>query len=477
MIDGSSKEYLWSLENTPKHPRRFVKSLVKATFRDAKGYIEGLKGSDIEKFLDKYWEYQKTVKQNKKEDIRGNFKTVWSRTCDSFKELLESPLFQNMDAKDLSDDALHTIQSMIKGMNNLQHKAEQLISKSSQMDEEKETSGVSTPNEDDTGSNLSDEKMDTSEETKQVAEETKQVTEETETKMKDEEKDKSSPPQDDSLIKIKVVTEDVASLKTRIQDLAEKAQKLDYSALFAQEGGEKVVEDLQKKCLSYAESLMNDLLKLDSISSSPESRILRKEQVKNIQSMMEEVDSLKAKLHDLLKQLKEEKKKKEMEEQSKQEQLKQEQTKQATQETNLDMYSPSEYKEVEAKAQENESNKRQIYLQTRESRLKEKWKQLKLDPEFQIDEHKDAYIIQGYIPGMKKEDIKLQFSKGSHSLTVEGVRIPTPAEEEQLRTQVRRQWQQDPFLRSKFNQLTPEDEDIVSIEKFFSFFSSTKTSC
>lgn len=481
MIDGSAREYLWSLETKPKHPRRFIKALVKATFRDAHGYIEGLKGTDIDKFLEKFWEYQQSVEQSKKNDVRGNFKRSWDTTCDILKELLGSGLFQS-ESKDLSDENTSLIQNMMKGMHHLQLRAEQLLIKQNRMEEEQQSSGVATPIEDETISEVSQEEKMETEEPKQtvppVQQEEQQQTQETSEQkpINDEEKDvpPPTPKTDESLVKIKVVTEDVANLKTRIQDLTENANKLEYSQLSTVEGGEKIVEDLQRKCLAYTEGLMTDLLKLDSITSSPESRILRKEQVKNIQSMLDEVDLIKSKLHDMSKQLKEERKKKELEEQAKKEEEKKEeqsipppsspqQTVPTPSSPQLPTPTPSSPEEEESKAQQTEDLKRQIYLQTRESRLKDKWQQLKLEPNFQVNEGKDAYVIQGYIPGMNEEDIKLKFSRDRHSLTVEGVRVPSPTEEDLLRQQLRRQIKQDPFLRTKINQLSQEDEDMLAL--------------
>lgn len=71
---------------------------------------------------------------------------------------------------------------------------------------------------------------------------------------------------------------------------------------------------------------------------------------------------------------------------------------------------------------------------------------------------------------MNQEDIKLKFSRDRHSLTIEGVRLPTSAEEEQLRQQLRRQLQQDTFLRSKLNQLSAEDEDMLVLRAGFGRF-------
>lgn len=62
---------------------------------------------------------------------------------------------------------------------------------------------------------------------------------------------------------------------------------------------------------------------------------------------------------------------------------------------------------------------------------------------------------------MKKENIKINLSPDQHHLTVEGVREPTPEEEEQMRTQLRARLQADMQLKSQLHQFTPEDEDML----------------
>mmetsp|Transcript_5907 Transcript_5907/g.7764 ORF Transcript_5907/g.7764 Transcript_5907/m.7764 type:complete len:1006 (-) Transcript_5907:86-3103(-) len=50
---GSSQEFLWEIDYQPKErPKEFLKGLVHATFRDAKGYVEGLTGEDIDEFIE-----------------------------------------------------------------------------------------------------------------------------------------------------------------------------------------------------------------------------------------------------------------------------------------------------------------------------------------------------------------------------------------------------------------------------------------
>jgi len=68
---------------------------------------------------------------------------------------------------------------------------------------------------------------------------------------------------------------------------------------------EKLLRDFKKKCLSYSEKLLKDLMSLDEIVNTPEARPLRKQQVQNIQQMMEDVDTLTSKLRGFLRHLQE----------------------------------------------------------------------------------------------------------------------------------------------------------------------------
>ena len=52
MVDGAAREYLWTVKTKPSEcPEKFVRDLVHATFKDGRGYVEGLSKEKIDKFI------------------------------------------------------------------------------------------------------------------------------------------------------------------------------------------------------------------------------------------------------------------------------------------------------------------------------------------------------------------------------------------------------------------------------------------
>jgi len=75
-----------------------------------------------------------------------------------------------------------------------------------------------------------------------------------------------------------------------------------------------------------------------------------------------------------------------------------------------------------------------------------------------VRETPDSYIIAGFIPGMDSRDISLEVPHNGHSLTVTGIRLPSPEEEKQLKQQIQYRLRNDPSFGQKIH---PEDEDLL----------------
>jgi len=82
---------------------------------------------------------------------------------------------------------------------------------------------------------------------------------------------------------------------------------------------------------------------------------------------------------------------------------------------------------------------------------------MKLKPKMEVDERSDGYLISSYIPGLNKEEIKLQFEPTNRTFTVEGIRIPNEKEEAAMRTHIRRN-----FIQT--GNYSPEDEDLLFLK-------------
>jgi len=250
---------------------------------------------------------------------------------------------------------------------------------------------------------------------------------------------------DKALLKIKIVAEGVDSLKKDIKSLHDCADKIEsIEQLNELPDARKTVEGLQKKCLSYSEKLLKDLMSLDEIVNTPEARPLRKQQVQNIQQMMEDVDTLTSKLRGFLRHLqeKEEEKKKADEE-----------IKKADEEIKK-----REESQEERKTQEKSNQKRKSLEMAQHKDLTEMWKKMKLKPKMDISESRDSYIISSYIPGMKKEDIEITMGKNKNTITISGIRLPTEQEIQTLKNNVSNKIQKDPFIHPA------EDKDTLLLK-------------
>jgi len=202
------------------------------------------------------------------------------------------------------------------------------------------------------------------------------------------------------------------------------------------------------------------------VGLSQQARPLKKEQVLNIQSMLEDVDAMKKKLMDLKHDIPEPKP------------AEPQQPMEATESPateNVEAVEPAEEPQQPTKATESpatakvdavepaatpmedeeaESGKRKMALvRPSESTLSKQWRAMKLKPRMQVTEHSDCFIISAYVPGMKAADLSIK--SGPDTITVEGVREPSPKEESAMRNQ----------LKDRYRALTGKEFDYVCLDE------------
>nr|WHU05692.1 small heat shock protein sHsp20.3 [Dinophyceae sp.] len=64
------------------------------------------------------------------------------------------------------------------------------------------------------------------------------------------------------------------------------------------------------------------------------------------------------------------------------------------------------------------------------------WQRVKLPVQFETEESRSGYTLEARIPGLLTENIFLKLGDDNSSLTVSGLRLPTPAQAEQLRKEL-----------------------------------------
>eukprot|EP01114_Cavostelium_apophysatum_P013772 TRINITY_DN3411_c0_g1_i7.p1 TRINITY_DN3411_c0_g1~~TRINITY_DN3411_c0_g1_i7.p1 ORF type:complete len:740 (+),score=249.18 TRINITY_DN3411_c0_g1_i7:190-2409(+) len=243
---------------------------------------------------------------------------------------------------------------------------------------------------------------------------------------------------DTSVLKIQVIAEEVDKVKPEIQSLLDTAGKLQEEELFENPEGLKIVQQLQKKCLAYAEGLMKDLLKLDEISATQEIRPMRKAQVSIIQKMIDEVDSVSKRLRGFAGVL-EQKEAERMQKESEAKKLEEER-----------IFEEKRKKREEDKKKK-EDLKKEKQQQQQESEQKEEeegeeedgtidWSHLKLKPKFEVSENARSYEIASFIPGMESKDIQVGLGKERDTIKIEGLRAPNQSELYQLNASVHRRF-------------------------------------
>lgn len=152
---------------------------------------------------------------------------------------------------------------------------------------------------------------------------------------------------------------------------------------------------------------------------------------------MADVDKLNERLQSFAKKLakeEEEEKARKKEEEEEQQRLKQQQQQQQQEQREL------EEEEEDVHPQHHIEERKRIPSPLQRRTLTERVRLLKLQPKFEVTETRDSYIIATYLPGMRDEDISIHrgVSGSARTLTIEGVRVPTPQEEQQIRQLIRK---------------------------------------
>ncbi|KAL6074879.1 hypothetical protein QOT17_003954 [Balamuthia mandrillaris] len=190
----------------------------------------------------------------------------------------------------------------------------------------------------------------------------------------------------------------------------------------------QVVEQLQRQCLGYSESLMKDLLSLDAlVGLSSEERPLRKEQVTKIQRLLQDVDALNSRLKALTQELKA----KEPPTPPPSSEADEEEPQLPKEQKGTEMREEDKAKGMEAEA----AAEREAMEELSSKGRKDRWAMMRLRPKFEVGEQRDSYVVAAYIPGMRKEDIAVSLSEDD-TITIKGCRIPTEKEEQNMRRQV-----------------------------------------
>jgi len=242
------------------------------------------------------------------------------------------------------------------------------------------------------------------------------------------------------------VVSHLAERKELIQDLKRISSKLEDEFVAEHHdllGMLATVSEAQKQARNLGEDLMEDLLKLDSLSNLvSEDRMTRKSAISVIESLLSTVDTAKVELVIFRKKLEA----KLSEKAQVPENTKVDKSSSASVSQNA---SPKRTSNRESTEEQNTPAKTVTKLRriaetprqtparcsSRENLLKvsavpgcEFWEQFELPVEFMPYEQRHAYVVEASVPELDIKDLKLRMSSDQSQLVVEGVRLPTSAQ-------------------------------------------------
>jgi HSP20 family molecular chaperone IbpA len=247
-------------------------------------------------------------------------------------------------------------------------------------------------------------------------------------------------------LKIKRVADDVEKIGVHVRNLHEIAESWHSTHGESEpETDERNIDALQRQTIAYSEALMRDLLTLDEIVGD-ELRPMRKHNVREVQSLLDDVDALRKRLVALHRDVKKRADAKRAE--------------RAAQEAEAAAAAAAAAKPAESSAtpvvtdeseqahtEEDPSSSdegssggappalEQPIKPASESPGSVPWKSLRLEPEFHVNEADDGAIeLVAYVPGLREKDIDIRLvDKGEQEqLEVAGLVLPTAAQAQQL---------------------------------------------
>eukprot|EP01097_Dermamoeba_algensis_P002722 TRINITY_DN2072_c0_g1_i1.p1 TRINITY_DN2072_c0_g1~~TRINITY_DN2072_c0_g1_i1.p1 ORF type:complete len:591 (+),score=226.60 TRINITY_DN2072_c0_g1_i1:392-2164(+) len=485
MMSGNANEFLWSIDYSPtEFPDNFVNDMVHHTLQDANGYVEDLTFEKVEQYVafiknylqeeNKILENGPKLKQFVKESLQELQEDVDKLTSLEVFETDKIPTEKSAALKKLLQELQDVKEEVLSLVSFDREEKEAKLKQEEKEREDQERLKAEQEREQKTKEEK--ERLEKEEQEKRAKEEQKQ---ETEVKEKTPQKEKKGSVDDltasQGLNKIKIVANDVDRIGSEFKVLKDNTEQLKFEELIANPRAASLLEDFKKKCTIYSATLMNDLLALDQVVGSQSTRKARKDQVNTIQAMLDEIDLVNNKLHDLAQQLHQQKEEKEKSEHSilqpkaqtkpqvaeaDTESFPQEQSTLQKQHHQQHHQQPQHTADSEVTGQLAPRAYHLGELRKKDRKttiLQDKWKQMKLKPKVDIQETKEAYILVSYIPGLKSEEIQISFSKVDQTLTIEGVRVPSIQEENAMKEKLKQ------LLQEQYGTTDIPEEDLETL--------------
>eukprot|EP00746_Dinoflagellata_sp_MGD_P161932 gnl/MRDRNA2_/MRDRNA2_89275_c0_seq1.p1 gnl/MRDRNA2_/MRDRNA2_89275_c0~~gnl/MRDRNA2_/MRDRNA2_89275_c0_seq1.p1 ORF type:complete len:394 (-),score=91.31 gnl/MRDRNA2_/MRDRNA2_89275_c0_seq1:224-1405(-) len=235
-----------------------------------------------------------------------------------------------------------------------------------------------------------------------------------------------------------VVIEHISERQSAMQDLQRIVSALEEQSL-TKEAVATVTAAL-KQARNLGEDLMEDMLSLDSLSNLfLEDRTARKKAISDIESLLSDVDTVKAQLSKFRSRLDTELAKPTVEADH-QPSFSESRTLTSHEVDSREMQEDSQ--EMKLVDKQRISYPEQSLFAVPQAPGRTTWEQQHLSLQFHAHEERQCYLIQANAPGLDVQDLKLQLNSDSSTLLVEGVCLPTAKQKAEMRRIVASQLQQ-----------------------------------
>jgi len=203
------------------------------------------------------------------------------------------------------------------------------------------------------------------------------------------------------------------------------------------------VEKLQQGFRDFGEDLMEGMLALDQLSGlADEDRQVRKDTLRGIQSLMDEIDGAKPRVVQLRRRLAAELERLKLQGEGEES-------------------PPEQPARQEAVGDASVPDAQHRVRQSEPPRPRVDWSRVRLPVEFSTSERGRAYILSSSIPGLQSDSIRLARKEGG-VLSVQGLRLPNLSEQQALDRAIAARLQRLP--RAQRQRLRQEDVDELAAQ-------------
>ena len=416
MVDGSAREYLWTVKEHPISPtdktkqkeNEFVQQLVHATFKDGNGYVEGLTKEEIDEFI---LEIQSKLDQSL--PVMDRVNKILSTLFTIVREVNEeadSLILELYNQPNTSEKAQKFSNSLIETEKNAIafYKAFHTLKQQFVPEKAEEESPGTSSESDDESSVLQNASRSLRTSTNSLPVQNVEHVENTDILVEDLPESSPELLNSPAVQPSKIDHPPAEALSSEAADIEPAHSDTDESSNLPEHSTEvpsNQATESEQPAASSEEPKQAELSPQSAASAEAAEDI----EPAHSDTSFEQPEPT--------------------QESSKEEELEKQKQEQ------------ERLREEERRIQREEARQRQLLFEQAEKRRKKeeeaknrvnRWSRVKFEPKFDISERTDGFILTSFLPGMNKEDINLKYDKQKSTLTISGFKPPTIQEEQKL---------------------------------------------